>query len=916
MRDDPKAKDFLERMAKRADNMEPILVSPNANAQKRALAEQVLPEGSSLAEPSSRTAAMGGFGGMGGSAAGGGSTNFHTRRPYLPEFDSPDRQFYPHDRATANKYWRLFYKTDPIFGTATDMYSQMMVSEFDISLDEEDIGIKNELMDMVEDVYLHEKLQQMVKEYLVLGEVLPHNFFDESTGKWSYIGFHDPDYIDIQDSPIIDMEPIINFIPDDRLRDMLVDSTPEAQELRQQLPTEFVSKVLAHQKIRLSPVNCSYIPRKLHPYDERGVSLASRLWRIWMVEDAVYNCTIATFRRAAAPLRVCKLGDPATGWMPGPETEQKLSQMLVQAEFDPASFLIWNYGIQFEAFGINERSVTISREHDTIEKVKLLALGLSKSFMSGEVSFSCFLKDAEVLSDKGTFNPIESISEGDYVLDKMGNRQKVTDTMKYPSPDNMTKVTLYGNKEIVATENHKFPMFIRPRKCLCGCGELLGDKKTSLGGCMTWSSFLVDHHQRCDHGGSRRVWVEYKNDDKVVVKYPKQHQPYRKVEAKNIKVGDYMLVPRKFDVADTPSTEENLDRARLLGYYVAEGDCYDVTKHIGTKSARRSFGKLPKEEVYADAVRLGTKLGYHPTINKTSNDCNVVRFPAKDTPLADWLIASGSRYSGKKKLSPEVTHWNLDLKKELLIGMYRGDGHMSQRGSLFSVIYTTISRVLAQQLELILAQLGYASHTHITPGFICDRGYDHKDSYILSVNGKAAYGLAEFIWGDVEEVWSKYDFTSFFNGNKQGDSLNIIKDDDYLYLPVKSVETIPVDKEENPYVYNITVDNTNSYITNNIASFNSARSGLQVFLRRLLSMRQFFENTWILPKFFAPIIRMNDWTKSSKSEVAHRYRIKRTSQEKADRNLYIRPRLKWQNKLDPAVDAEMMQAYIQLKSAF
>ena len=107
-----------------------------------------------------------------------------------------------------------------------------------------------------------------------------------------------------------------------------------------------------------------------------------------MVEDAVYNSTIQTFRRAASPLKVLKLGDPNTGWIPSPDTEQKLLNMVTQAEMDPQSWICYNYGVNFETWGNTDRAITISREHDTIEKVKLLALGLSKGFMTGDVNYS------------------------------------------------------------------------------------------------------------------------------------------------------------------------------------------------------------------------------------------------------------------------------------------------------------------------------------------------------------------------------------------------------------------------------------------------------------------------------------------------------------------------------------------------
>jgi hypothetical protein len=366
-------------------NYKPKLVNASSYDQEE-LVRGVLPDGASLYSKSANFTATPW---ASTSFFGGGNNVFHTQRPYMPEFDSPDRQFFPKSLKEANSYWRLFYKADPVFGTAMDMYSTMMFGEFDISLENGvDETIKNKLMDMCERTLFLDRVQTLVREFLVLGEAFPHNFFDESLGIWSYIGFHNPDNIEVIDSPVVDMDPIINYIPDQELKDLLNSNTPESFEIRKRLPSSFISKVLSNQKIRISPVNCSFIPRKLHPYDLRGTSLGSRLWRIWMVEDAVYNSTIATFRRNAAPLKVVKLGDPNTGFIPSRDSEQRLLYMLSQAEMDPNAYLVYNYAINFEAWGTNDRAVTLSREHDTIEKVKLAGLGLSKSFLSGEISFA------------------------------------------------------------------------------------------------------------------------------------------------------------------------------------------------------------------------------------------------------------------------------------------------------------------------------------------------------------------------------------------------------------------------------------------------------------------------------------------------------------------------------------------------
>lgn len=365
---------------------------------RREVAKSVLPEGYSLMDHSSKTA---NYWGGSSSFGSGGNSMFHTQKPYLPEFDSPDRPWYPDDRCEANKYWRLFYKSDPVFGTAVDMYASMMVSDFEITIsNDQDSSIKRQLEDMAQTVNLQRTFQDMVTEFLGVGEAVPHCTFNNSKGIWDKVTFHDPDYIDVIDPYMINSDSLLYFIPPDTLKELLMDNTPESMEIRRTLPAEFVSKVLSNQKIRLSPLNCTFIPRKLHPYDVRGTSLASRLWRINMVEDAVYTSTIATYRRHAAPLKVIKMGDSQTGFIPGPDMQRNILEMVNQAEIDPQTWIATNYAVNFETWGNTNQAISINREWSTIEQIKLVALGLSKSVLSGDTSFAAVKSGIQVLLRK------------------------------------------------------------------------------------------------------------------------------------------------------------------------------------------------------------------------------------------------------------------------------------------------------------------------------------------------------------------------------------------------------------------------------------------------------------------------------------------------------------------------------------
>lgn len=371
--------EYLIKMAQRGDEVKTRVYGSDSG--RRADIQSILPEGASLSPKRSYI-----YGNTSLTQSGG---QLHLQRPYDPEMESPDRWYYPTDRILANKWWRLFYKYDPMFGTAIDMYSEMPVSALDITLEND---TSKEILDllylMVEECQFLHRFKQMIAEFLVIGECIPHCFFDDDLGIWTSIAVHNPDLVEIKDAGMVNMEPIISFVPDENLRRLISDTSPESREIRSRLPAEFVAKVMARQKIRLKNTNCSYVPRKMHPYDERGTSLASRMFRIWMVEDAVYNSTIATFRRSASPIKVAKFGNPSTGFIPTPDAQDEFMRQLTVAETDPQAWLAATYAVSFEAWGANDRAVTISREHDVIEKIKLVALGLSKGFMTGEVTFA------------------------------------------------------------------------------------------------------------------------------------------------------------------------------------------------------------------------------------------------------------------------------------------------------------------------------------------------------------------------------------------------------------------------------------------------------------------------------------------------------------------------------------------------
>jgi hypothetical protein len=311
------------------------------------------------------------------------------QKPYQPEFASSDRQNYPVHRILANRYWRLFIKLDPVIGTGLDMYSEMPWSDCKLTGE----GVEGEVRSVYEAMWekcsVLSVLPAIVREFLGLGECIPHCFFDNSEGIWTYIALHDPDTLEVIDAPFIRMDPVVEFVPDDRLRSILTSTDPELAVIRSKMPPELLARLQSRQNIRINTeTNATFLARKLHPYETRGTSILSRMWRVLMYEDAIFEASLATARRHAGPLKIAKLGNPQTNWIPGPEHERRFMELVAQAEMDPHAWIVYHYGLSLEAFGTTDRVLTINKEWEIIERIKLAALGISRSFLSGELTYA------------------------------------------------------------------------------------------------------------------------------------------------------------------------------------------------------------------------------------------------------------------------------------------------------------------------------------------------------------------------------------------------------------------------------------------------------------------------------------------------------------------------------------------------
>ncbi len=271
-----------------------------------------------------------------------GSVNALYLRPldYNPMFSSPDRFLYPSDLKTANSYWRMFYKFDPIAGSVIDVYCEMPLSEYELIGEGVEGEIKDELTRMCESINLIKFLNANMVEFLVIGEAIPHLNYDSANKTWINWSLHKPEDVEVLDTHLIGMEPILKLTPSEAEVLKLKQFVQLSEKLGNVFPNlEFIKELVSSKSIILEPLNVTFLPRTLSAYDLRGTSIFSRLWRTFMLEDAIFNATLQTAKRHSAPVKTVTMGDLAAGFIPTNDQVRDLLAALAQSETDPQAWI-------------------------------------------------------------------------------------------------------------------------------------------------------------------------------------------------------------------------------------------------------------------------------------------------------------------------------------------------------------------------------------------------------------------------------------------------------------------------------------------------------------------------------------------------------------------------------------------------
>ena len=302
-----------------------------------------------------------------------------TPRPFSPFYEESNLML-PRDRREVNAWARHYYATDPWVGNALDLHSTYPLSAFGVK--SSDPAITKFFNQMLDRLNFSSIIYDIGKEFNIIGEVFPYAELDLNIGEWSKIIIQNPDYIEVKSNVLTTS--MISLIPDDELKRLVTSTNPDDVALRGQIDPEVLAYVYAGKNIPLSQRYVSHLARKNSPYDVRGTSILTRVFKDLMYRDKLREAQFSIADNHITPLKIFKVGTADGTYRPTSDDLVAFREMLEQATYDPNFTLVTHPGLEVQYVGSTGVILPLDGEMDRIEDRVLTGLFTSKAFTHSE----------------------------------------------------------------------------------------------------------------------------------------------------------------------------------------------------------------------------------------------------------------------------------------------------------------------------------------------------------------------------------------------------------------------------------------------------------------------------------------------------------------------------------------------------
>jgi hypothetical protein len=300
-------------------------------------------------------------------------------RPFSPFYEETNLQM-PRERPEQNAWARHYYDSDPLIGNCIDLHSTYPLSSFGVKCESPEIeAFFNR---MLEKLNFNDLIYSIAREYFIIGEVFPLCQLDEDTGEWAEVLVQNPDFIDVKKHLLTNA--VISLKPDAELQRIITSSDPDSIALREQLDPDVIQYVAAGRNIPLPAHLVSHIARKSSPYNVRGTSILTRVYKDLMYRDILREAQFTIANNHVTPLKIVKVGMADGSYRPGEDELLAVRGMLEQATYDTNFTIVTHMGFEVSYVGATGQILPLDAEFEHIEDRILTGLFTSKAFTHGE----------------------------------------------------------------------------------------------------------------------------------------------------------------------------------------------------------------------------------------------------------------------------------------------------------------------------------------------------------------------------------------------------------------------------------------------------------------------------------------------------------------------------------------------------
>ena len=285
-----------------------------------------------------------------------------------------------------------------------------------------------------------------------------------------------------------------------------------------------------------------------------------------------------------------------------------------------------------------------------------------------DVSMGCFTAGTQVLTSNG-FLPIEKISQNDTLVDSNGYFTNIVNKQIKNYNGDLVCLDIEGGAHIESTIEHPYLVF----------KEEDWKKRNSK--------------VPAQGVGNKNKWVS-----RVI-------EP-QYINANDLKIGDRVVTPKGGSVVDIDGI--NLNRARIIGYFLAEGNYIKQKNDI--VSVQFNFALDEENTLAQETTDLINKEFENVSVRKCLQPSeNLCILSVSEKYFAHWIHAQCGEYSYGKILNRKLLYADVEIQKNLIGAWLSGDGYLrklKKYPNSNTMSGCTVSKKMALDLSHIMNRIG------------------------------------------------------------------------------------------------------------------------------------------------------------------------------------------------------------------